>query len=178
MLSSSSRSVSCSVVSDSLQPHGLQPTRLLCPWNSPGKNTAVGCCSLLQRIFPTQGSNPGLLHCRQILYHLGHREVLLRTCTEKSPHSSHSNTFFLSARELLPWGALYLQDLTVTQSWTSESALAKAIWFLCFCFNLMPWPKFFCKDSKKLELQRDWEPCKNSHLRKGSNVYTIIFRTL
>jgi len=44
--------------------------RLLCPWNSPGKNTGVGCHSLLQRIFPTQGLNPGLPHCRQILYHL------------------------------------------------------------------------------------------------------------
>ena len=40
----------------------------LCPWNSPGKNTGVGCHSLLQGIFPTQGLNPDLLHCRQILY--------------------------------------------------------------------------------------------------------------
>ena len=39
-------------------------------WNSPGKNTEVGSHSLLQGIFPTEGSNPGLLHCRQILYHL------------------------------------------------------------------------------------------------------------
>ena len=45
-----------SVVSSSLQPPGLQPTRLLCPWDSPGKNTRVGCHALLQRIFPTQGS--------------------------------------------------------------------------------------------------------------------------
>ena len=51
--------VSHSLVSDSLQPHGLQPTRLLYPWNSPGKNNGVGCHSLFQRIFPTQGSNPG-----------------------------------------------------------------------------------------------------------------------
>ena len=49
-----------SVVSDSLQPHGLQPTRLLCPWNSPGKDTRVGSCPLLQGIFPIQGSNPGI----------------------------------------------------------------------------------------------------------------------
>ena len=49
-------------------PHGLQPTRLLCPWNSPGKDTRVGCQFLLQGIFPTEGLNPGLLHCRQILY--------------------------------------------------------------------------------------------------------------
>ena len=52
----------CSVMSDSLQPHRLEPTRLLCPWNSPGKNTGVGCHFLLQRIFLTQGSNPSLLH--------------------------------------------------------------------------------------------------------------------
>ena len=63
-----SESVSCSVVSDSLQAHGLQPARLLRPWTSPGKNTGVVCHSLPQGIFPTQGSNPGFPHCRQILY--------------------------------------------------------------------------------------------------------------
>ena len=57
----------CSVMADSLQPHGLQPTRLLCPWDFPGKDTGVGCHFLLQGIFPTQGLNPGLLHYRQIL---------------------------------------------------------------------------------------------------------------
>ena len=58
--------VSHSVMSDSLWPHKRQPARLLCPWNPPGKNTEVDCHSLLQRIFPTQGLNPGLLHRRQI----------------------------------------------------------------------------------------------------------------
>ena len=53
-----------------MQPHGLYSTRLLCPLNSPGKNTGVGGHSLLQGIFPTQGLNPCLLHCRQTLYHL------------------------------------------------------------------------------------------------------------
>ena len=43
---------------------------VVCPWNSLGKNTGVGCHSLLQGIFPTQGSNLDLLHCRQILYPL------------------------------------------------------------------------------------------------------------
>ena len=61
-----------SVMSNSLKPYGLQPTRLLCPWNSPGKDTRVGSHSLLQGIFPTQGSNLGLLHCRQILNHLSY----------------------------------------------------------------------------------------------------------
>ena len=57
------KSVSRSVVSDSLHPHGLSPTRLLCPWDSPDKNTGVGSRSLLRGIFSTQGSNRGLLHC-------------------------------------------------------------------------------------------------------------------
>ena len=65
--------VSHSVLSDSLRSHGLQPARLLCPWNSPGKNTGVSSHSLLQGIFLTQESNPGFLHCRQILYCLSHQ---------------------------------------------------------------------------------------------------------
>ena len=59
---------SCSVVSDSLWPHGLYS-----PCNSPSQNTGVGSLSLLQGIFPTQGSNPGLPHCSQILYQLTHK---------------------------------------------------------------------------------------------------------
>ena len=55
-------------MSDSLQPH-----RLYSPWNSPGQDTGVGSLSLLQGIFPTQGLNPGLLHCRRILYQLSYQ---------------------------------------------------------------------------------------------------------
>ena len=61
-------SQSPSVGSDSLQPQGLYS-----PGNSPGPNTGVGSLSLLQGIFPSQGSNPGLPHCRQILYQLSHK---------------------------------------------------------------------------------------------------------
>ena len=57
-----------SILSDSLQSHGLYS-----PWNSLGQNTGVGSLSLLQGFFPTQGSNPGLLRCRQILDHLSHQ---------------------------------------------------------------------------------------------------------
>ena len=57
-----------SVMSGSLRPHGLYS-----PWNSPGQNTGVGSLSLLQGIFPTQGSNPSLPHCRWILYQLSHK---------------------------------------------------------------------------------------------------------
>ena len=68
--------VSHSVISNSLGPHGLSP------WNSPGKNTGVGSHSLLQGIFLTQGSNPGHLHCRRILYHWNHQG-------SPSPYPSH-----------------------------------------------------------------------------------------
>ena len=67
----SEESESLSVISDCLQPH-----RLYSPWNSSGQNTGeLGSHSLLQGLFPTQGSNPGLLHCRWILYHLSTREA-------------------------------------------------------------------------------------------------------
>ena len=71
--------------SDSFRPHGLQPTRPLCPWDSPGKNTRVGYHSLLQGIFLTQGWNPGLPQCRPILYHLSHQAEL----TFHSPTHPH-----------------------------------------------------------------------------------------
>ena len=52
------------------KPHNLWPHGLYRPWNSPGQNTGLGSLSLLQGIFPTQGLNPGLPHCRRILYQL------------------------------------------------------------------------------------------------------------
>ena len=61
-------SESHSVVSDSLRPCGLYSL-----WNSPGQNTGVDSLSILQGIFLTQASNPGLLHCRQTLYQLSHK---------------------------------------------------------------------------------------------------------
>ena len=72
---------SCSLVPDSSWPH-----RLYSPWNSPGQNTGVGNLSLLQGIFPTQGSNPGLPNCRWILYQLGH---------EGSPYQNHTKEAFV-----------------------------------------------------------------------------------
>ena len=60
-----------------LQPHGLYS-----PWNSPGQNTRVGTLSLLQGIFPAQGLNPGLPHCRRVLYQLSHKGRLI---CEKKP---------------------------------------------------------------------------------------------
>ena len=64
-----------SVISDAWQLYGLQPARLLCPWDLPGKNNWVGCCALLQGIFPTEVSKLSplhLLYCRHILYPLSY----------------------------------------------------------------------------------------------------------
>ena len=66
-------SVSHSVMPNSLRPYGLQPARLLHPWDFPGKDPGVGCHFHPQGIFPTQGSNLGLLYCRQILYELSYK---------------------------------------------------------------------------------------------------------
>ena len=99
----------------------MQPTRLLHPWDCPGKNTGVGCPFLLQGIFPTQGSYPGLLHCRQTPYHLSHNlppfSLLLASSPAMQPvlilddcHSlpvSHSDFnlhfLFLYTSQMFPW---------------------------------------------------------------------------
>ena len=85
----------CSVVSDSLQPHELHS-----PWNAPGKNTGVGSLSLLQGLFPTQGSNPNLLHCRWILYQLSYQGKL---CKEPTfiPKRTNIYSFCLSSFPVL-----------------------------------------------------------------------------
>ena len=72
------------LIFDSSQPHGLEPPRPLRPWDFPGMSTGVGCHFLLQGIFPTQGLNPGLPHCRQTLYPLSQ---------QGSPHNTYSVQF-------------------------------------------------------------------------------------
>ena len=75
-------------------PLGGKPTRLLCPRDSPGKNTGVGGHSLLQGIFPTQGMNLGLLHCRWILYHLNRQRspLLIHQTTNSFTNPSTSTS--------------------------------------------------------------------------------------
>ena len=76
-----------SITSDSLWPHILYS-----PWNSPSQHTGVGSHSFLQGIFPTQGSNPGLLHCKWILYQLSHKGHCPRTLEWVAyPFSSRSS---------------------------------------------------------------------------------------
>ena len=76
-------------MSDSLQPHGLYS-----PWNSPGQNSGVGSLSLLQGIFPTQGSSPGLPHYRQILYQMRHKGSPINYTSIKKKQQQHLFTVF------------------------------------------------------------------------------------
>ena len=107
--------ISHSVMSESLQPHRLQPTRLLCPWDSPSKNTGVNYRSLLQRIFPAQGSNPGLLDCRWILYHLSYREVLRMIYTQRK--TAATNFVIIKFNLTLPFEVMKVTLLQNTAVW-------------------------------------------------------------
>ena len=95
----------CSKSCLTLKQHGLQPARLLCPWDFSGKNTGVGCHFLLQGIFPTQGSNLDLLHCRQILYSCTTGEAM--GCSKSSSilpcWGSHSKCTGVACHSLLQW---------------------------------------------------------------------------
>ena len=97
-----SESESLSVMSDFLRPHGLYS-----PWNFPGQNPELDNLSLLQGIFPTQGSNPDLLHCRQILYQLRH---------EGSPGIVEWVVYPFSRGSSWP------------RNWTGVSCIASGIW--------------------------------------------------
>ena len=89
-------SQSRSDVSDSFQPHGLYSS-----WNSLGQNTGVGSLSLLQGIFPTQGLNLGLPHCRRILYQLSHKESKKIILPEKDSLKCLNNPKIMTASEKL-----------------------------------------------------------------------------
>ena len=114
--------VSCLVMSDSLWSHGLQPTRLLCPWDFSGKNTGVGSHSLLQGIFPTQGLNLGLLHSRQILDHLSH---------QGSPHL-HIDQAFPSF-----WFCLAAELVFLYPTWLELGHLPPSLLILLLSNNLL-----------------------------------------
>ena len=91
-----SESESHSVVSDSLWLRGLYSS-----WNSLGQNTGVGSLSLLQGIFPTQGLNLGLPHCRRILYQLSHKESKKIILPEKDSLKCLNNPKIMTASEKL-----------------------------------------------------------------------------
>jgi len=76
----------------------LQPHKLYSPWNSLGQNTGIGSLSLLQGIFPTQGSYPGLPHCRWILYLLSSHRILISSVQSLS-HVPFLLILWIAARQ-------------------------------------------------------------------------------
>ena len=149
----SSVQFSRSVVSDSLWSHGLYS-----PWSSPGQSTGVSSLSLLQGIFPTQGSNPGFPHCRWILYQLSHKGSPRILYWVAYPFSSgfswHRNRTRVSCiagrfftnwniREALKWDSvLYNECLSVISNiihisnWVLEPHSKKQLIFSIFRISL------------------------------------------
>ena len=107
----------CPVMSNSLRPH-----RLYRPGDSPGQNTGVGSLSLLQGVLPTQGSNLGCLHCRQILYQLGHQ----------------------GSRRILEWVACpFCRGSSRPRDWTRVSCIAGG--FFTNCAMRVEWGETVCE---------------------------------
>ena len=109
-----SESVGCSIVSDSMWPHGVLTAGLLCPWNSPGKHTGVACHSMLQGIFPTQGLNWVSWTAGRFFSSWATREALhgpLYTCTH-----IHTHTHTL-VQASLHFFATHLLVSSVLSSW-------------------------------------------------------------
>ena len=105
-----------SVVSDSLQPHGLSPSRLLCPWDFPGKSTGVGCHFLLQGIFLIQGLKPCLLyllHCRRILHSLSRHFACIQISSSHQYTSHCIRPHFNDLVHATPWTVSHQAPLSM-----------------------------------------------------------------
>ena len=109
----------CSVVSDSLRPHGLQPTRLFCPWNFPGKNTGVGCVSYSGGS-PRPRGGARILHCRWTLYHCATQEP--QKVTFFTRHKSEGR-----ACHLLYYLKYYLKPTPLSQIQKTQQFLVKKV---------------------------------------------------
>ena len=95
---------------------GLGAARLLCPRDSPGKNTGAGCHALLQGIFPTQGLNPGLLHCGHILHHLSLRWTQNLSLQENTAvQKRHVWNHHIVYKQMLPKESL--KSINVEELW-------------------------------------------------------------
>ena len=132
-----------SVVSDPLWPHGLYR-----PCNSPGQNTGVGSLSLLQRIFPTQGLNPGLPHGRQILYQLSQKGsprilewVVYTFSSESSQPRNQTRVFWIVGGFFTNWAIR-----EALQKYISKLNTYNFVWWLVY------------KGASSISLQRTYFP--------------------
>ena len=129
-------SESCSVLCDSLWPH-IQYS----PWNSPGLNPRVGSLSLLQEIFPTHGSNPGLPHCRWILHIWATMEALRDPQNTNSKYHLIITIYFFL--KWFFWNLALFENPIVYLSWISNSnnhyiLIQQYIHSNTHCMSVMP----------------------------------------
>ena len=137
----------CSFMSDSLWPH-----RLYSPWNSPGQNTGVSNLSLLQGIFLTQGSNPGIPHCRQILYQLNYKG---------SPAILEWVAYPFSSRSSWPrdWTRVSCIPGGFFTNWAIREALNAALEFLLVYFEIHALGLFYIKFYLSINSIQDRAQC-------------------
>ena len=151
---------SLSLLSDSLWPLGLYS-----PWNSPGQNTGVGSCSLLQGLFPTQRSNPHLPHCRWILYQLSHQGIPRILEWVAYPFSRGSSW----PRNQTRVSCIAGEFLT---SWASREALP--------CPHFLAWKSSntyqFRQDEKFLGLSWNYSPRGKQTLVDKEGLFCILLR--
>ena len=110
----------------------------LCSWDSPGRNAGVGCHFLLRRIFPTQGSNPDLPHCRQILYHLSHQgspKRILGWVAISSSRETHCQPQTNWGARSSPADAHFLRDLSWFQYLTFWVIALHTVNSCSYCFK-------------------------------------------
>ena len=147
----------------SVRPHGLYPTRHLCPWDSPGKNTGVGYHALLQGIFPTQRLNPGLLHCRQIpcyLSHQGSPRWRLKVCKASW---TFANSRVSSASLSLNYFSIILFFFSTQQeAFEFHSSHPSVLFLLCIFYYYAYHPLLFDKVTSPL-------PCEEEHASNFRN---------
>jgi len=135
-------------------PWTIKPIRLLHPWNFPGRSTGVGCHFLLQGIFPTQGSNPGLPRCRQMIYHLSHQGSPGAKHSFKS-HGKHIVFFlpfslspFLPFSLFVPSSILSFLSVFLVLSFHIYDSLSSS------SFNKLFFPLFWDKQEVLLEISQ------------------------
>ena len=139
--------ISCSVVSDSLRPHESQHARPPCPWDSPGKNTGVGCHALLQGIFLTEGLNLCLLHLLHFALILP-ALLLFSLCSQPSTSPMASNLYLCFSTGFIESSHPLVGLLLYTMS-----SLKTKWWLLTLCFWGL-WPCLTCVTTPVLA--NDW----------------------
>ena len=166
-----------------LQPYGLEPSRFLCPWDFPGKNTRVGSHFLFQEIFLTQGLNLGLRPCRRILCHLSwsqgphsqKKELQVRNACAKSltlcdPIDYNQSDFsvhgILQAR-ILEWVAIFsCRASSQPRDWTHVSCVSCTAggFFTHWTIGEAPTNKEWGKVKNNLEVA--WTGIRSIHMRR------------